>query len=191
MLLAASVHAEKADRSKPMAVEADKPGTVDLQKQQVIFNGNVLITQGTMRIRAEHVEMHEAADGYRSAVAIGGEGRQASFSQKRDGVDETVEGAADRIEYDARSDTLRLVGHASVKRLRNGVVADEVTGALITWDNTSELFSVAGGVSTPNNPSGRVRAVFAPPSSNGAPAAPASAASGPVLKGATGVGALR
>ena len=157
-----SVQAEKADRSKPMSIEADKPGTVDLQRQVVIFNGNVVISQGTMVLRADRVELRERPDGYREAMAVGSAERPASFRQKRDGVDETVEGAAERIEFDARTDTLRFVGNAAVRRLRAGTVADEITGALITWDNTNELFKVTGGAASPANPTGRVRAVFAP-----------------------------
>ena len=113
--------AEKADRSKPMSIEADKPGSVDLQRQVVIFNGNVVISQGTMVLRADRVELRERPDGYREAMAIGSAERPASFRQKRDGVDETVEGAAERIEFDARTDTLRFVGNAAVRRLRAGV----------------------------------------------------------------------
>ncbi len=163
MLCAAPIRAEKADRSKPMTVEADKPGTVDLQRQVVQFNGNVVIAQGTMQIRAESIEVRERSDGFRAATAIGSADRPASFRQKRDGVDEVVEGSAERIEYDAKTDTLRFVGQAAVRRLRGGLVADEINGALITWDNTSELFSVQGGATSPGNPTGRVRAVFAPP----------------------------
>jgi lipopolysaccharide export system protein LptA len=178
-LCVAPAHAEKADRNKPMTVEADKPATVDLQRQVVVFNGNVVVSQGTMLIRAERIELREHSDGYRSAVATGEAGKLASFRQKRDGVDETVEGNAERIEYDARNDSLRFVGNAAVRRLRAGVVADEISGALITWDNTDELFSVKGGAASPNNPAGRVRAVFTPPeaaaaSAPGAPAAPAA-----------------
>jgi len=154
--------AERADRNKPMSIEADQPGSVDLQRQVVIFNGNVVISQGTMVLRAERVELRERPDGYREAKAIGSAERPASFRQKRDGVDETVEGAAERIEFDARSDTLRFVGNAAVRRLRAGTVADEITGSLITWDNTNELFKVTGGAASPANPTGRVRAVFAP-----------------------------
>jgi lipopolysaccharide export system protein LptA len=154
--------AERADRGKPMAIEADQPGSVDLQRQVVIFNGNVTISQGTMLLRADRVELRERPDGYREAKAIGTAERPASFRQKRDGVDETVEGAAERIEFDAKTDTLRFVGNAAVRRLRAGVVADEITGSLITWDNTNELFKVTGGAPSPANPSGRVRAVFAP-----------------------------
>jgi lipopolysaccharide export system protein LptA len=170
--------AEKADRSKPMSVEADQPGTVDLQRQVVIFNGNVVISQGTMVLRADRVELRERSDGYREAKVIGSAARPATFRQKRDGVDETVEGAAERIEFDARTDTLRLVGGAAVRRLRGGVVADEITGSLITWENTNELFSVTGGAATPANPTGRVRAVFAP--REGAASAAGGAASVPL-----------
>jgi len=154
--------AERADRNKPMAIEADQPGSVDLQRQVVIFNGNVTISQGTMLLRADRVELRERPDGYREAKAIGSAERPANFRQKRDGVDETVEGAAERIEFDAKTDTLRFIGNAAVRRLRAGVVADEITGSLITWDNTNELFKVTGGAASPANPTGRVRAVFAP-----------------------------
>ena len=175
--------AEKADRNKPMTIEADQPGSVDLQRQVVIFNGNVVISQGTMVLRADRVELRERPDGYREARAIGSAERPASFRQKRDGFDETVEGAAERIDFDGRTDTLRFEGNAAVRRLRNGVVADEITGSLITWDNTNELFKVTGGSATPTNPSGRVRAVFAPrEEAASAPAAAASAASAPPAK---------
>ena len=161
-LASAPAWAERADRSKPMSIEADQPGSVDLQRQVVIFNGNVVISQGTMLLKADRVELRERPDGYREAKAIGNADKPASFRQKRDGVDEVVEGAAERIEFDAKTDTLRFVGNAAVRRLRAGVVADEITGSLITWDNTNELFNVTGGAPSPANPSGRVRAVFAP-----------------------------
>jgi lipopolysaccharide export system protein LptA len=182
MLGSAPVRAERSDRNQPMVIEADRPGTVDLQRQVVVFNGNVVISQGTMVLRAEHVEMRETPDGYRAATAIGGAGKPASYRQKRDGVDETVEGVADRIEYDSRAETLRFVGNGAVRRLRGATVADEITGALIVWDAGSEVFSVQGGATSPANPSGRVRAVISPrtePAS--APSAPStSAASAPL-----------
>jgi lipopolysaccharide export system protein LptA len=161
-VLAGPATAEKADRHKPMVVEADRPGTVDLQRQAVVFNGNVAITQGTMSLRAERIEMRETSDGFRVASAIGSAGAPATWRQRRDGVDETIEGAADRIEYDGRNDTLRLVGNGVVRRLRGGTVADEITGALILWDNTAEVFKVEGGAVSASNPSGRVRAVLSP-----------------------------
>jgi lipopolysaccharide export system protein LptA len=173
LLAAAPAWAERSDRNKPMVVEADLPGTVDLQRQVVVFNGNVVISQGTMVLRAERVEMRETADGYRVASATGAAGRPATWRQRRDGVDETMEGVADRIEFDGRADTLRLLGNGAVRRLRGGVVADEITGAAITWDNAAEVFKVEGGAPSATNPTGRVRAVLSPrPESASAPAAP-------------------
>jgi lipopolysaccharide export system protein LptA len=128
----------------------------------VVFNGNVSISQGTLVIRADRVELREMTDGYRAATAFGSTGRQASYRQKRDGVDETVEGVADRIEFDGRAETLRFVGNGAVRRLRGAATADEITGALIVWDANAELFSVQGGSASPTNPSGRVRAVLSP-----------------------------
>lgn len=155
--------AERADRGKPMVVEADRPGTVDLQRQVVVFNGNVVISQGTMVLRADRIEMREMPDGFRAANAIGGSGRQATWRQRRDGaVEEVVEGVADRIEFDGKADTLRFVGNGSVRRMRAGVVADEITGATIVWDNLAEVFRVEGGAPTAANPTGRVRVVLSP-----------------------------
>jgi lipopolysaccharide export system protein LptA len=170
LLLCASglvlAHAEKADRSKPLTIEADQPGTVDMLKQVVVFNGNVVVAQGTMAIRAERVEVRERPDGNRSATALGGAGKPATFRQKRDDLDETIEGSAERIEYDSRGDVVRFSGNAQVRRLRGSTPADEISGSVITYDSGNETFSVqgaavaAGATSAPG--SGRVRVVLAP-----------------------------
>ena len=162
ILAVAPARAEKADRGKPMVVEADRPGTVDLQRQVVVFNGNVSISQGTMVMRAERVEMREMPDGYRAATALGSPGKPATWRQRRDGVDEVVEGSADRIEFDGRTDTMRFLGNGAVRRLRAGTVADEITGGSIVWDNTAEVFRVEGGATSATNPSGRVRVILSP-----------------------------
>jgi len=174
--LALPAAAEKADRGKPLTLESDRPGSFDLLKQVLVLNGNVVITQGTMVMRADRVEVREGPDGFRSATAIGSAAKPASFRQKRDGVDETIEGAAERIEYDGRADTIRFVGGAAVRRLRGAATADEITGNVISYDNTSEVFSVQGGPSNVSaaNPTGRVRAVLTPRESK----PPAPAASG-------------
>jgi lipopolysaccharide export system protein LptA len=175
---AAPAQAEKADRSKPMVVEADRSGTVDLQRQILVYDGNAVATQGTMQLRAERIEVRSLGEGHRTATAQGAAGKLASWRQKRDGLDETVEGSAERIEFDSRSDTLRLVGASTVRRLRAGAVADEITGAVIIWDNNAELFKVEGGASTAANPGGRVRTILSPrpeaasPPASGTPLTP-------------------
>ncbi|MDQ2780416.1 MAG: lipopolysaccharide transport periplasmic protein LptA [Pseudomonadota bacterium] len=186
-----SARAAKNDRSQPMVVEADRPGTVDLQHQLVTFNGNVVISQGTMVLRADRVEMHEMADGYRAATALGTPGKPATWRQRRDGVDEVVEGSANKIEFDGRADTLRFIGQGTVQRLRDGRVSDEITGSTIIWDNNTEVFKVEGGTATAANPSGRVRAVLSPraePASGAASAAPSRTVISPPLTPSRGLG---
>lgn len=184
--------AEKADRFKPLNVEADQPGRIDLLNQYVVFNGNVVVTKGTMVIRAARIEVRETPDGYHSAVALGAAGKPATFRQKRDGVDEYIEGEAERLEYDGKTDTIRFVTNASVRRLRGAGVADEISGNLVSYDSITEVFSVSGGAaSTPTNPGGRVRAVLTPREGSAAAAeaaAAAAAASNPPLKTAPALG---
>lgn len=174
LLAGPAAHAERADRSQPMVVEADKPGSFDMQRQIVTFSGNVMIVQGTMQIRADRVEVRESKDGHRSGVASGTPAQRATFRQKRDGVEEYMEAEAQRIEFDTRTDSLRFTGDAVVRRLQGARATDEITGQLITWNNATEVFNVEGGPPTAQSPTGRVRAVLAPRADAGAgPSAPA------------------
>ncbi|MGE5865627.1 MAG: lipopolysaccharide transport periplasmic protein LptA [Rhizobacter sp.] len=187
-LMATPALAERADRLKKMEVESDQPGKVDLQKQIVTFNGNVVVTKGTLTLRADRIEVRESADGYQVAIATGTPGQPARFRQKREGVDEYIEGEAERLEYESKADTLRLINQAHVRRLRGSEVADEVSGALIVYDNAAEVFTVSGGAkaATPANPTGRVRAVLAPRAGTPAAAEAASAAASRPASAPTG-----
>ena len=174
---ATPVHAEKADRFKPLNVEADLPGKIDLLNQHVVFNGNVVVTKGTMTIRANRIEVRESPDGYHTAVAYGSPTQHATFRQKRDAPDEYIAGDAERLEYDGKSDVIRFVNNASVRRLRGSDTADEISGNLVTYDSGTEVFNVTGGAaSTAANPGGRVRAVLTPKEGSAAAAEAARAA---------------
>lgn len=193
VLLAGAASSERADRLKPLQVEADQPGKIDLLNQFVVFNGNVVVTKGTMAIRAGRIEVRETPEGYHVAVALGSAGRPATFRQKRDGVDETIEGEAERLEYDGKANTIKFVTNASVRRLRGAEVADEIAGNLVSYDSINEVFNVSGGGATPTNPSGRVRAVLTPRDGSRAALEAAQAASQPApapLKLSPGLGGV-
>jgi len=191
------VQAEKADRFKPLNVEADLPGKIDLLNQHVVFNGNVVVTKGTMTIRANRIEVRESPDGYHTAVAFGSPSQHATFRQKRDSPDEYIAGDAERLEYDGKSDVIRFVNNASVRRLRGGETADEVSGNLVTYDSTTEVFSVSGGATpTATNPGGRIRVTLMPKEGTAAAAEAARAASAaasapPQLRTAPALGGQR
>jgi lipopolysaccharide export system protein LptA len=173
-----AAQAEKADRFKPLNVEADLPGKIDLLNQFVVFNGNVVVTKGTMTIRAARIEVRELPDGYHTAVAFGSPSQHATFRQKRDAPDEYIAGDAERLEYDGKSDVIRFVNNASVRRLRGSETSDEISGNLVTYDSGTEVFNVTGGApATASNPGGRVRAVLTPKEGSAAAAEAARAAS--------------
>lgn len=175
-LAAAPAFAEKADRYQPLHYEGDR-AEADGLKQVYTLKGNVIITKGTIQIRSDQAQIRQSPEGYASAVVTASGGKLAQFRQKREGTAETIEGEAERIEYDARSDTVRFVNRAVLRRYRGQALADEVTGNLITYDNTTEVFQAVGAPSAPSEaasaPAGRVRGVLAPRQSASAPEAPA------------------
>ena len=155
-MLPLSAFGEKADRDKPVNIEADRV-TIDDAKQVATFEGNVVLTQGTMQIRGDKMVVRQDAEGFQYGVATG---NLANFRQKREGIDEYIEGFAERIEYDGKAERVQMFKRAVMKR---GM--DEVRGDYISYDATTEFFRVNGGgkqVGTAGNPDGRVRAVIQP-----------------------------
>lgn len=155
-------HAERADRSQPVNIEANRV-TVDDRNKVHVFEGDVVLTQGTLVIKGTKLVVTQGADGFQSGVATGSEKRLATFRQKREGSNELVEGEAERIEYDSRAERARLFNRAWV---RSG--ADEVRGHYIEYDAMSENYLVTNQPgSSPARPAGdsRVRAVIQPKNS--------------------------
>lgn len=56
---AGHARAERADRLQKINIAADQSGQIDLQKQTVVYSGNVVISRGTMLIRAAKVEVRQ------------------------------------------------------------------------------------------------------------------------------------
>ena len=175
-LAAGSAGAEKADRNKPMNVEADALRYDDVQ-QTSVFTGKVVVTKGTIVIRGAKMTVRQDPEGYQYGVVTAEPGKQAYFRQKRDGVDEYIEGESETIEYDGRADRVKFIGRAEMRRLRGATVNDETSGSVITYDNTNDQFTVDGGTvaATPSNPGGRVRATLAPRQGASGAATPAPA----------------
>lgn len=151
-LLASPAHAEKADRDKPINLEADTVTLDDIRKISV-YEGNVILSQGTLMLRADRVQVTQNAEGLDKVVASG---RPVSFRQKVDGRDEFIEGYASRIEYAGATSQLELIGEARLRR--NG---DELRGAQISYNANTEFYKVVGQPDA-QTPAGRVRAVIRP-----------------------------
>jgi lipopolysaccharide export system protein LptA len=178
--------AEKADREKPMNVEADNMRYDDL-KQTNVFTGRVVMTKGSIIVRGARIDVRQDAAGYQYGVVTAEPGKLAYFRQKRDNVDEFIEGEAETIEYDSKADNVKLIKRAVMRRYIGSAVGDETTGAVIVYENTTGVYTVDGGAAPGNkaaaaNGSGRVRAMLSPkPAASPTPPA-ASSGPGPVLR---------
>jgi lipopolysaccharide export system protein LptA len=166
-LSGAAAHAERADRTKPMNIEADALRYDDL-KQVSVFTGRVVVTKGTIVIRGARVDVRQDAEGYQHGVVTAEPGKLAFFRQKREGVDEFIEGEGETIEYDGKADRVKFIKRAEMRRFRGATLADELTGSLIVYDNTTDVVTVDGGPASPAA-GGRVRAVLSPKPGASAP----------------------
>jgi lipopolysaccharide export system protein LptA len=147
--------AESADRDKPIELEADTV-TVNDAKKISTYAGNVILTQGTLIIKADKLIVREDKEGFQHSTSTG---NPTTFKQKREGVNEYMEGSAQRIEYDGRMDKVQLYTRAWVKRGE-----DIVHGDYISYDANAEYAEVIGGTKTENGvtSSGRVKAIIQP-----------------------------
>jgi lipopolysaccharide export system protein LptA len=151
--------AEKADAEKPVNIEADRVSVDDVKKLQT-FEGNVQLVKGTLIIRAERIVISQDDDGYQRGVATGSGSALARFRQKREGIDEYIEGEAERIEHDAKSEKTEFFIRARVKSGQ-----DEVRGQFISYDARNEQYVVTSGPDGTRAKPGsneRVRAVIQP-----------------------------
>ncbi|WP_290676673.1 lipopolysaccharide transport periplasmic protein LptA [Aquabacterium sp.] len=158
---AAPAQAEKTDRAQPLNFAADSARVDDAQRLNIL-SGNVEITKGSMTVHADRVEVRQNADGSQTATAMGGQGGRAYFKQKREGLDESIEGEAEKVVYEGKDDTVRFTGRAVMRRLKGVTLTDEVTGQTIIYDNKTSVFQVVGASGSTTTTKGRVRGVITP-----------------------------
>jgi lipopolysaccharide export system protein LptA len=150
--------AEKADREKPINYSADT-GDVNYQTKVGSLAGNVIITQGTLTIRADRMVFRQNPD---NSLNVSAYGNPVSFRQKRDGFDEYYEGFAQRVEYDGAKEFVELFDRALLRRGQ-----DEIRSNYISYSSATEIFKAEGRPATTpeaDGPGPRVRGVFQPKS---------------------------
>ncbi|MDF3011766.1 MAG: lptA [Burkholderiales bacterium] len=149
--------AEKADRSKPTQVEANRMSADDARRMN-IFEGNVVVTRGTIRVLADRLVVRQDGEGNQVTTATG---EPVRFRQRQDPKPpategEWMDGEARRIVIDDAKGTIELFENARVNR-----GGDEVAGDYIYVDQRSDFFQVSAGKGKRES-EGRVRAILQP-----------------------------
>lgn len=159
LVLAPLAQAERADSLKPLNITWN---TIDVDSvpQTTVFTGNVIATRGTLLLKADRAEVKAAPDGYRTAVLTAAPGKAVFFRQKRDtGADEWIEGQADRVEYDERTEVVKMFSNASLRHLEGRRASDEMNSAFISYDNRKDSLlgrNDASGADAPGKARGSI-----------------------------------
>ena len=168
LLCVPPAQAKQSDKDQPLYATADAL-RVDDANGVSVFTGNVVITKGSIVIKADRFEVRDGVDGAQIGIATSNAGRLATFSQDRDVDNESIRGQATRIDYNSATERLELTGKALMRRFRGDTMADETAGERIVYTSQDAKFVVDGAVKTGSQSSGRVRAVLAPKPSAPAP----------------------
>ena len=148
---AGAAPARESDLSQPVDVSADR-SEFDERAGTQVLEGNVDIRQGTLRIRADRIEIR--LENGRLA-GIDGAGEPIRFEQEDD-AGEPMRGEARRIRYDAIAGNLVLEGGATLSRPRQ-----ELTSERITFDARTQRVSAEGAGEAGGD--GRVNIRIQPP----------------------------
>jgi lipopolysaccharide export system protein LptA len=155
MLALPPAFAERADRDKPLTIESDSM-TADEAKKTATFDGKVVLTQGSLVIRAQRIVVRQDNEGFQYGIATG---NPATFRHKQEGNAGYIDGQAMRIEYDSKADRVEFFNDARLRRDSG----DDIRGDFISYDARSERFTVkSAGEASGANREGRVRATIMP-----------------------------
>ena len=142
LMITLTAHAEKADQNKPVILEAEKVSVNDV-KQAYDLNGQILLIKGSIIVTGEDGHIAVDPQGYEFVDVIGTPEAVASFRQRREGIaDEFMQGRGTQVTYDAKTEFLTLSGDASLKRLLNMQILDQLKGWKIEYDDVKQYYRV-------------------------------------------------
>ena len=146
-----AVQASEEDFSQPIKIGSNTQ-FIDGKNKTALYKEDVLITQGSLLIEADEVEVI-ATDGSGREIFIA-RGNPASYSQSlEDGT--PVSAKANEIRYEVVNRTISLAGNAELQQ-----DSSKVQGDKITFDMITEQLLATGGAG--ENGEGRVTTVFTP-----------------------------
>ena len=123
LISAGAVQARSSDRNQPIHINAAQ-AEADNQERVTIYRGDVVITQGTMRITGDTVWIY--FDESNAITKLVSEGKPAHFRQLPDDGDEYQTADARRMEYYADEDLIVMLGNARYGEGNNRVTAERI-----------------------------------------------------------------
>lgn len=150
----APVQARQADLKEKISIESDSQ-MADMNSDHIVFTSNVVITQGSIRITADRVEVfreNASRSQHSRLLAVGGDGRPAVYEEiLDDGTRVHAQGRT--LSYDITAKFILVEGGAYVRKHDN-----EIRSERITYDiGKSQMVATSG-----KSGSSRVHTVLIP-----------------------------
>ncbi|MDF7679261.1 lipopolysaccharide ABC transporter substrate-binding protein LptA [Enterobacteriaceae bacterium ESL0689] len=127
------------DTEQPIHIESDQQ-SLDMQGNVVTFTGNVVVTQGTIKVNADKVVVTRPG-GDQGKEVIDGYGHPATFYQMQDNG-KPVKGRADKMHYELQNDFVVLLGNAYLDQLDSNIQGDKIT--YLVKEQKMQAFSSKG-----------------------------------------------
>ena len=156
VLLSSNILALSTDREQPLKIESDK-ATIDHAKGIAIYEGNVIITQGSIRINASVVTINYT----QSIEKVVADGKSAQFKQRLDQGDD-IKAKAKQMEYNALENMLYLRNNAELRKVRRGKNVSISKAPRIVYDTQRGIIKADQG----KTKSGRTTVIIYPQSSS-------------------------
>ena len=105
--------------------DTDQPIHIESDTQSLDMQGNVVMTQGTIKINADKVVVTRPG-GEQGKEIIDGYGNPATFYQMQDNG-KPVKGHASHMHYELAKDLVILTGNAYLEQLDSNITGDQIT----------------------------------------------------------------
>jgi len=140
-LLPTFLYALETDREQPIRIQADA-AIVDETKGSSVYKGNVIITQGTLQVTADEVEIFTADSEVIQIIAKTNKGSEvlAHYQQQTNEAMDMVVANARKITYLVQEERLHLAGDARLQQ-----VQDVFTGQLLYYDLGRGIVNLSSG----------------------------------------------
>lgn len=137
VLASSSAFALKDDVNQPINIISDNQ-SLDMEKSVVTFTDNVVITQGSIIIKANKVVITRPTEKSGKKETVEAFGTPVIFHQQLDNGT-PVDGKANKVHYDLGNEFLTLTNNAELKQLDS-----KINGSVITYDVKKQQLKANG-----------------------------------------------
>lgn len=152
-----TAYALPSDSQQPIHIQADK-ADLDNNKGVLVYHGNVVITQGTMKVLGHTVTITRNKDG--GVDVMTSQGNPAYFEQIPSANEPVIKAYGNMIQYQTTNKKIVLEGNAKVTQKNN-----TFNGSRMVYDTDKGIISAVGGAKSTTgttNKGDRINMVLGP-----------------------------